>query len=130
MFVDTSVIVAILSGEVDSAELAQRIEAAPSNITSALVVLEAVMRLSTKLAIEPLEVEAAVAAFLAEARTEIVPIGSAAAQLAVRAFSDYGKGRGHPAHLNLADCLSYACAQEPGTSLLYKGDDFSRTDLG
>ena len=130
MFVDTSVIVSILSGEAGSAELAQRIEAAPSNITSALVVLEAVMRLSTKLAIEPLEVEAAVAAFLAEARTEIVPIGSAAAQLAVRAFSDYGKGRGHPAQLNLADCLSYACAKEHGTSLLYKGDDFSRTDLG
>ena len=130
MFVDTSVIVAILSGEVDSAELAQRIEAAPSNITSALVVLEAVMRLSTKLAIEPLEVEAAVAAFLAEARMEIVPIGSAAAQLAVRAFSDYGKGRGHPAQLNLADCLSYACAKEHGALLLYKGNDFSRTDLG
>ena len=130
MFVDTSVIVSILSGEAGSAELAQRIEAAPSNITSALVILEAVMRLSTKLAIEPLEVEAAVAAFLAEARMEIVPIGSAAAQLAVRAFSDYGKGRGHPAQLNLADCLSYACAKEHGTSLLYKGDDFSRTDLG
>ena len=130
MFVDTSVIVSILSGEAGSAELAQRIEAAPSNITSALVVLEAVMRLSTKLAIEPLEVEAAVAAFLAEARMEIVPIGSAAAQLAVRAFSDYGKGRGHPAQLNLADCLSYACAKEHGALLLYKGNDFSRTDLG
>ena len=129
MFVDTSVIVSILSGEAGSAELAQRIEAAPSNITSALVVLEAVMQLSTKLAIEPLEVEAAVAAFLAEARMEIVPIGSAAAQLAVRAFSDYGKGRGHPAQLNLADCLSYACAKEHGTLLLYKGDDFSRTDI-
>jgi ribonuclease VapC len=130
MFVDTSVIVSILSGEADSAELAQRIEAAPGNITSALVILEAVMRLSTKLRIEPLEVEAAVAAFLAEARIEIVPIGNAAAGLAVKAFSDYGKGRGHPAQLNLADCLSYACAKEHGVPLLYRGDDFSRTDLG
>jgi ribonuclease VapC len=130
MFVDTSVVVSILSGEADSAELAQRIEAEPGNITSALVVLEAVMRLSTKLRIEPLEVEAAVAAFLAEARIEIVPIGNAAASLAVKAFSDYGKGREHPAQLNLADCLSYACAKEHGVTLLYKGDDFSRTDLG
>ncbi|MEP9387209.1 type II toxin-antitoxin system VapC family toxin [Mesorhizobium sp. KR9-304] len=105
-------------------------ETAPGNITSALVVLEAVMRLSTKLAIAPLEVEAAVAAFLAEARIEIVPIGSAAAGLAVKAFSDYGKGRGHPAQHNLADCLSYACAKEHSVPLLYKGDDFSRTDLG
>lgn len=130
MFVDTSAVVSILSGEADSAELAQRIEEAPGNITSALVVLEAVMRLSTKLAIEPLEVEAAVALFLAEARIEIVPIDSAAANLAVRAFSGYGKGRGHPAQLNLADCLSYACAKEHGVRRLYKGDDFSRTDLG
>jgi len=129
MFVDTSAVISILSGEADSAELARRIEEAPGNITSALVVLEAVMRLSTKLAIEPLEVEAAVALFLAEARVEIVPIGSAAANLAVRAFSDYGKGRGHPAQLNLADCLSYACAKEHGVPLLYKGNDFSRTDL-
>jgi len=130
MFVDTSVVVSILSGEADSSELARRIEAASGNITSALVVLEAVMRLSTKLQVEPLEVEAAVAAFLAEARIEIVPIGNAAAGLAVKAFSDYGKGRGHPARLNLADCLSYACAKEHGVPLLYKGDDFSRTDLG
>lgn len=130
MFVDTSVVVAILSGEADSTELARRIETAPGNITSALVVLEAVMRLSTKLAIAPLEVEAAVAAFLAEARIEIVPIGSAAAGLAVKAFSDYGKGRGHPVQHNLADCLSYACAKEHSVPLLYKGDDFSRTDLG
>jgi len=130
MFVDTSVVVSILSGEADSSELARRIEAASGNITSALVVLEAVMRLSTKLQVEPLEVEAAVAAFLAEARIEIVPIGNAAAGLAVKAFSDYGKGRGHPARLNLADCLSYACAKEHGVPLLCKGDDFSRTDLG
>ena len=130
MFVDTSVVVSILSGEADSSELARRIEAASGNITSALVVLEAVMRLSTKLQVEPLEVEAAVAAFLAEARIEIVPIGNAAAGLAVKAFSDYGKGRGHPARLNLADCLSYACAKEHGVPLLCKGDDFSRTNLG
>jgi ribonuclease VapC len=130
MFVDTSVVVSILSGEADSAEFARRIEAVPDNITSALVVLEAVMRLSTKLRIEPLEVEASVVAFLAEAQIEIVPIGGAAAGVAVKAFSDYGKGRGHPAQLNLADCLSYACAKEHGVPLLYKGDDFSRTDLG
>ena len=125
MFVDTSVVVAILSGEEDSARFARRLEQSQVNITSALVVLESVMRLSTKLAIEPVEVEVAVAAFLAEARIEIVPTG-----LAVRAFSDYGKGRGHPAQLNLADCLSYACAKEHGVPLLYKGNDFSRTDLG
>jgi ribonuclease VapC len=51
------------------------------------------------------------------------------ARLAVKAFADYGKGRGHPAQLNLADCLSYACARAQGVPLLYKGRDFSHTDL-
>jgi ribonuclease VapC len=129
MFVDTSVVVAILSAEADAGEWSNRIEAAPERITSALVVLEAAMRLSTMLAIEPLVAEAAIEAFLREAEIEIVPIEGADAKLAVQAFSDYGKGRGHPAQLNLADCLSYACAKSRGIPLLYKGNDFSRTDL-
>ena len=45
------------------------------------------------------------------------------------AFARYGKGRGHSAQLNLADCLSYACAKRLGANLLYKGDDFAQTDL-
>ena len=130
MFVDTSAVIAILSGEEDAADFSTRIEEASSTITSALVVLEAVMRLSTKLAIEPIEVEVAVSEFVREAGIEIVPIGSTAAKLAVQAFATYGKGRGHPAQLNLADCLSYACAKEHDVPLLYKGNDFSRTDLG
>lgn len=129
MFVDTSVVVAILSGEDDAAQWASRLEAAPVRVTSALVVLEAAMRLSTKLAIEPMEVEATIAAFLREAEIAIAPIEGSDTRLAVQAFSNYGKGRGHPAQLNLADCLSYACAKARGIPLLYKGNDFSYTDL-
>ncbi|RUW71195.1 MULTISPECIES: type II toxin-antitoxin system VapC family toxin [unclassified Mesorhizobium] len=129
MFVDTSVVVAILSGEQDADEWSNRIEQAPSRMTSALVVLEAAMRLSTKLSVEPLVAETVIGAFLHEANIEIVPIGAGEARLAVKAFSDYGKGRGHPAQLNLADCLSYACAKSHGMPLLYRGNDFSRTDL-
>ncbi|RVC62007.1 type II toxin-antitoxin system VapC family toxin [Mesorhizobium sp.] len=129
MFVDTSVVVAILSGEQNADEWSNRIEQAPSRMTSALVVLEAAMRLSTKLSVEPLVAETVIGAFLHEANIEIVPIGAGEARLAVKAFSDYGKGRGHPAQLNLADCLSYACAKSHGMPLLYKGNDFSRTDL-
>lgn len=129
MFVDTSVVVAILSEEEDAREWSNRIGAAPRKITSALVVLEAAMRLSTMLAIEPVVVGAAIEAFLREAEIEIVPIDAGDAKLAIQAFSDYGKGRGHPAQLNLADCLSYACAKSYGSALLYKGNDFSHTDL-
>ncbi|MBZ9811822.1 MULTISPECIES: type II toxin-antitoxin system VapC family toxin [unclassified Mesorhizobium] len=129
MFVDTSVVVAILSAEGDAGDWSNRIAAAPRKITSALVVLEAAMRLSTMLAVEPLVAETAIEAFLREAEIEIVPIGADDAKLAIHAFSDYGKGRGHPAQINLADCLSYACAKGHGSALLYKGNDFSHTDL-
>lgn len=129
MFIDTSAVVAILSKEEDAASLADRIEAAPLRMTSALVVLESVMRLSTKLAREPIAVHGEVLNFLTEASAHLVPIEATAMNIAVQAFSDYGKGRGHPAQLNLADCLSYACAKEHGVPLLYKGNDFARTDM-
>jgi ribonuclease VapC len=129
MFIDTSVIVAILSNEEDANELAESIEAAPLRVTSALVFLEATMRLSTKLSISPLVVEKRIQAFLVEADVRFAPMDERTATLAVKAFADYGKGRGHPAQLNLADCLSYACAKALDVPLLYKGKDFSHTDL-
>ena len=48
---------------------------------------------------------------------------------AVDAFARYGKGRGHPAHLNFGDCLSYAVAKTLALPLLFKGNDFARTDV-
>jgi ribonuclease VapC len=48
---------------------------------------------------------------------------------AIRALSIYGKMVGHPAQLNMGDALSYACAKAFHVPLLYKGDDFSKTDL-
>jgi ribonuclease VapC len=128
MFVDTSVVVAILAGEKDAADWSARLEQASNKVTSGLVVLEAVMRLSTLLAIEPVVVQATVFEFLGEAGIKIVPLGDEEARTAIRAFSDYGKGR-HPARLNLADCLSYACAKNRSIPLLYKGVDFAKTDL-
>ena len=128
MFIDTSVIVAILSNEPDATEFANRIEAAEC-CTSALVVLESAMRLSTKLGVDPVLVEQRIQALLDEAKITLAPMDARTATLAVKAFADYGKGRGHPAQLNLADCLSYACAKAQSVPLLYKRKDFSHTDL-
>jgi ribonuclease VapC len=55
--------------------------------------------------------------------------GVAEADLACEAFVKYGKGSGHPAQLNLGDLFSYALARYVDAPLLYKGDDFSRTDV-
>jgi ribonuclease VapC len=130
MFIDTSVIVAILAREPDATEFANRIAAAASRCTSALVILEAAMRLATKLNVEPVEVHRHIQALLDEADITLAPMDAGTASLAVQAFADYGKGRGHKAQLNLADCFSYACAKAQGVALLYKGNDFTHTDLG
>lgn len=58
----------------------------------------------------------------------VVPLDEAQAGLAIGAWRRFGKGR-HPAHLNLGDCYSYALARSLDAPLLFRGDDFSQTDI-
>jgi ribonuclease VapC len=60
---------------------------------------------------------------------EIMPPGALELEAAYAAFVAYGKGSGHPANLNFGDLFSYALAKVRGVPLLFKGDDFSRTDI-
>ncbi|MFH1558058.1 MAG: type II toxin-antitoxin system VapC family toxin [Pseudomonadota bacterium] len=129
MFVDTSVIVAILADEPDAAVFATKLADAPRRYTSGLVILEAAMRLSTLLKVDPVDVEVRIQQVLEEARISVIPINGSIAKRAVAAFAIFGKGRGHPAQLNLADCMSYACARAYRVPLLFKGNDFSQTDI-
>jgi ribonuclease VapC len=66
--------------------------------------------------------------FVAQASVTILPITSDTGRAAVAAFDRYGRGR-HAAALNMGDCFAYACAWERGLPLLFKGDDFSQTDI-
>jgi ribonuclease VapC len=59
---------------------------------------------------------------------KLAPVDRALADAAINAFEQFGKGR-HPARLNLADCFSYALAKSRGLPLLFKGDDFAKTDI-
>jgi len=59
---------------------------------------------------------------------EIVPVNEEQFELARQAWRDSGKGR-HPAGLNMGDCCSYALSKYSGEPLLFKGDDFSKTDV-
>ena len=59
----------------------------------------------------------------------LTPNRKEAYELAAAAFDRYGRGRGHPAQLNFGDCMAYAVAKAHGVPLLYKGDDFARTDV-
>ena len=55
--------------------------------------------------------------------------GNAEARAAIEAAKRYGRAVGSPSDLNFGDCLAYACAEEHGAALLYKGNDFAQTDL-
>ena len=59
----------------------------------------------------------------------MVAIEFSAAHGALDAFARYGKGTQHPAQVNLGDCFAYAQAKSSRAALLFKGDDFSMTDL-
>jgi ribonuclease VapC len=130
MFVDASAIVAILTQEPEADALIDRLERAVRPITSAIAIFEATLGLCRKSYVSVEEAEADVAAFLTSARVTLVPIAANEATTALHAFSRYGKGRGHPAQLNMGDCFAYAVASSHRTSLLYKGNDFSKTDIG
>ena len=128
MFIDTSAIVAILCGEPDAANLALQLAAAERRFTSPVVRLEASMVLSTRLDMAPTQANALFDEFLDEANVSMIPINDEIGALAVACFEAFGKGR-HAARLNLGDCLSYACARAYRSPLLFKGQDFSQTDI-
>jgi ribonuclease VapC len=129
MFIDTSAFVAIFCKEPEAGLFAARIERADQRRTSPMVRLETCIVLASRLDRDPVDVQEDVDAFLAEAGIAVVPIDDAIGRIAVAAFRRFGKGRGHPAQLNLADCLSYACACAYGDPILFKGRDFGHTDL-
>ena len=70
-----------------------------------------------------------IAEFLTVAQVRCTPITEQETQTALVAFARYGKGRGHPAQLNLGDCFAYAAARNGNMPLLFKGDDFTKTDI-
>jgi ribonuclease VapC len=129
MFVDASAIVAILTREPEADVLVDRLEAAEAPTTSAIAIFEAVAGICRKRRATIVEGLADVRAFLTVARIEVVAIGEAEAEAALDAFTRYGRGRGHPAQLNLGDCFAYAAARVRGAPLLFVGDDFVHTDV-
>jgi ribonuclease VapC len=129
MFVDASAIVAILTREPEPDTLADALDAAGSPITSAIGVFEAVLGLCRKRHASVAAAATDAREFLGTAEVRTVPITDKDAETALDAFSRYGKGRGHHAQLNLGDCFAYAVARQHRTSLLFKGDDFTKTDI-
>src|SRR5713226_7195813 len=114
MFVDASAIVAILTREPEADSLADLLEAAPSPISSPIAVFEAALGICRKRHASVEEAEDDVREFLELARIQLIPITAKEADTALAAFSRYGKGRGHPAQLNLGDCFAYGWRRTTG----------------
>lgn len=129
MFIDTSAFMAMLLNEPDMTRVVAAVEQAELRVTSGLVRLETVMNTATKLNVSVEDTEVYFDKIIADADITIVPITDAISKIAVAAFSRFGKGRGHKAQLNLADCMSYGVAAAMGCPILFIGKDFSRTDL-
>lgn len=128
MFVDASALVAILGEEADGLELAGRVHRAAHVHTSAIALYEAVVGLARAKRITIAEAQIALDQFIALSGAQIVPITAETGRAALAAFDRFGRGR-HPARLNMGDCFAYACARGLGVPLLFKGDDFSQTDI-
>jgi ribonuclease VapC len=129
MFVDASAIVAILTREPEADALADALERARSAITSPIAIFEAALGICRKRQASVEDAEADVDELLEVAGIRVVPITEREAETALAAFARYGKGRGHPAQLNLGDCFAYAMAKTHRTPLLFKGEDFDKTDI-
>ncbi len=122
--IDSSAVVAILLGEPESASFAMALRDNDGRV-SALSVFESETVIMGRVGAEHI---AKVRRLLESARVEIEPFDDGQARLANAAYLRFGKGR-HPARLNMGDCAAYALAKSLNAPLLFKGDDFSQTDI-
>ena len=125
MILDSSSLIAILASEPDSELYVQAISSAPRCRISAGSFIELSIVLESQF---PIEVQQQCEALFRRVGIEIEPVTAGQAYLARQAFHDFGKGR-HPAGLNFGDCFAYALAKDTGEPLLFKGNDFKRTDI-
>jgi len=124
--VDSSAFVAILLDEAERDEFKSVLVNADDRLVSSVTVVETRVVMHTRIG------QRGILGFQDLLRLydfDVRAPGIAEADLAYAAFVKYGKGSGHPAQLNLADLFSYALAQSVDAPLLYKGNDFARTDV-
>jgi ribonuclease VapC len=126
VIIDTSALIAILRDEPDALLYAQAIEASATRRISAANFLEAAIVIDVNR--DPIA-SRRFDDLVKEAQLTIEPVNEAQVRIARDAYRDFGKGSGHPAHLNFGDCFAYALARATGEPLLFKGDDFGHTDV-
>ena len=126
MIVDASAVIAILRDEPEARSCAQAIASARNRRISAVNYVEASVVIDGSR--DPIASRRFDDLLRAAQRT-IEPVTAAQARIAREAYRDFGKGAGHRAGLNFGDCFAYALAKVTGEPILFKGDDFTHTDL-
>ena len=122
--IDTSVVVAIIREESDHSRYLDILDRTRTLMSAVSYVETHMVIAGRKRDADPSQVEATVS----DLGIDVVDITADQTSTAIQAFFRYGKGR-HRAQLNFADCFTYALAKSRGLPLLFKGDDFSRTDI-
>ena len=125
MVIDTSALLAILNDEPERRSFNEAIEAAESVSLSAATFVEASIVIEARFGTEGVR---DLDHFLGRAAIQVRDVDADQAYVARQAFTEFGKGR-HPAGLNFGDCFSYALAKVRGERLLFKGNDFTKTDI-
>ena len=126
MILDTSAVIAILRDEPEAHSLAKAIASARVRRVSAVNYVEAAVVIDGSR--DPIA-SRRFDDFFRAAQVVVEPVTEAQARIAREAYRDFGKGSGHPAGLNFGDCFAYALAKSTCEPLLFKGDDFSQTEL-
>lgn len=129
MFVDASALVAVVTLEPDEADLRRALAYGDRRFTSAIALYEAVHAVARKLGTSLADANTIVQRFVAASHIIVVGIEDEDGGGAIDASQKFGRGSGHPARLNMGDCFAYAMAVNRGLPLLFKGDDFGRTDI-
>ena len=128
LFLDASALVALVAEEPEAAALMASLDRDPDLQTSAIAVWEAAVGLARVFALPPCEALDWLQRFMEQTQVRVAPLDAQAGRLAIVAFERFGKGR-HAAGLNMGDCFAYAATRALGAALVYKGDDFGKTDI-
>jgi ribonuclease VapC len=125
MIIDTSALVSILDQEPEAERFVRSIATASERMLSAANLVETGIVMQTRRGDEAAR---DLDLLLAKLNVNIVPVSAKHADLARKAFRRFGRGR-HSAQLNFGDCFAYALAKDNSAPLLFKGNDFAKTDI-
>lgn len=128
IFVDASALVSIAAQEPDALDLAGVLESDPVRFSSSIALWETVAGLCRSHIFSVNSARDRVKGLCDLFGLQSVGIGEREYDLALQAYAQFGKGR-HPAGLNMGDCFAYACAKAHNAALLFKGEDFPKTDI-